>query len=164
MFKKSNNRNMTAEKKITMKLKEDNSMKSAINAVPSIISSDVVIKGNVSTSGEIKLDGTVEGDLKSNSVTVGEHAMVKGKISADDVIVKGTVKGSITGRNIRIEKSAKITGDLCHQTLSIEAGAHIEGNLSHQERAATPSSTSTENRVNSINNTIKTEVQKKPIL
>ena len=90
--------------------------------------------------------------------------MVKGKISADDVIVKGTVKGSITGRNIRIEKSAKITGDLCHQTLSIEAGAHIEGNLSHQERAATPSSTSTENRVNSINNTIKTEVQKKPIL
>jgi|TARA_B110000211_G_C13932965_1_gene488003 cytoskeletal protein CcmA (bactofilin family) len=155
---------MTAEKKITMKLKEDNSMKSAINAVPSIISSDVVIKGNVSTSGEIQLDGTVEGDLKSNSVTVGEHGMVKGKISADDVIVKGTVKGSITGRNIRIEKSAKITGDLCHQTLSIEAGAHIEGNLSHQERAATPSSTSTENRVNSINNTIKTEVQKKPIL
>ena len=147
-----------------MKLKEDNSMKSAINAVPSIISSDVVIKGNVSTSGEIQLDGTVEGDLKSNSVTVGEHGMVKGKISADDVIVKGTVKGSITGRNIRIEKSAKITGDLCHQTLSIEAGAHIEGNLSHQERAATPSSTSTENRVNSINNTIKTEVQKKPIL
>ena len=139
-------------------------MKSAINAVPSIISSDVVIKGNVSTSGEIQLDGTVEGDLKSNSVTVGEHGMVKGKISADDVIVKGTVKGSITGRNIRIEKSAKITGDLCHQTLSIEAGAHIEGNLSHQERAATPSSTSTENSVNSINNTIKTEVQKKPIL
>lgn len=155
---------MTAEKKITMKLKEDNSMKPAINAVPSIISSDVVIKGNVSTLGEIQLDGTVEGDLKSNSVTVGEHGMVKGKISADDVIIKGTVKGSITGRNIRIEKSAKITGDLCHQTLSIEAGAHIEGNLSHQERAATPSSTSTENRVNSINNTIKTEVQKKPIL
>jgi len=155
---------MTAEKKITMKLKEDNSMKPAINSVPSIISSDVVIKGNVSTSGEIQLDGTVEGDLKSISVTVGEHGMVKGKISADDVIVKGTVKGSITGRNIRIEKSAKITGDLCHQTLSIEAGAHIEGNLSHQERAATPSSTSTENRVNSINNTIKTEVQKKPIL
>ena len=147
-----------------MKLKEDNSMKPTINSVPSIISSDVVIKGNVSTSGEIQLDGTVEGDLKSNSVTVGEHGMVKGKISADDVIVKGTVKGSITGRNIRIEKSAKITGDLCHQTLSIEAGAHIEGNLSHQERAATPSSTSTENRVNSINNTIKTEVQKKPIL
>lgn len=155
---------MTAEKKITMKLKEDNSMKPAINAVPSIISSDVVIKGNVSTLGEIQLDGTVEGDLKSNSVTVGEHGMVKGKISADDVIIKGTVKGSITGRNIRIEKSAKITGDLCHQTLSIEAGAHIEGNLSHQERAATPSSTSTENRVNFINNTIKTEVQKKPIL
>lgn len=107
-------------------------MKAPANSVPSIISSDVTIKGNVSTSGEIQLDGTVEGDVKSNSVTIGENGTVKGKVNADDVIVKGTVKGSITGRNIRIEKSAKLTGDICHQTLSIEAGAYIEGSLTHQ--------------------------------
>ncbi|MDG1437595.1 MAG: polymer-forming cytoskeletal protein [Emcibacteraceae bacterium] len=102
------------------------------NSVPSIISSDVVIKGNVSTAGEIQLDGTIEGDVKSKNVTVGEHGIVKGKIDADDVIVKGTVQGSIKGRSVRLEKTAKLTGDICHQTLSIEAGAFIEGSLSHQ--------------------------------
>ena len=130
MFKKSNNKNTTANKNYTSK--EEKAMKTPANCVPSIISSDVVIKGNVTTSGEIQLDGTIEGDVKSNSLTVGENGTVKGKISADDVVVKGTVKGSVAGRNIRVEKSAKITGDLCHQTLSIEAGAFIEGNLSHQ--------------------------------
>ena len=110
-------------------------MKAPANSVPSIISSDVTIKGNISTTGEIQLDGTVEGDVNSNSLTIGEHGTVKGKVTADDVVVKGTVKGSIVGRNIRLEKSAKLTGDLCHQTLSIEAGAYIEGNLSHQNNA-----------------------------
>lgn len=144
--------------------KEDKPMKPPANSVPSIISSDVVIKGNVSTSGEIQLDGTVEGDVKSNSVTVGEHGTVKGKISADDVIVKGTVKGSITGRNIRIEKSAKITGDLCHQTLSIEAGAYIEGNLSHQNSGANAAPTSAATKVVSANNDTRSDDQKKTIL
>lgn len=130
MFKRSNDKNTTANKNSTAK--DVRPMKAPANSVPSIISSDVVIKGNVSTSGEIQLDGTIEGDIKSNSITVGINGTVKGKINADDAVVKGTVKGSITGRNIRVEKSAKITGDLCHQTLSIEAGAFIEGNLSHQ--------------------------------
>ena len=135
-------------------------MKPPANSVPSIISSDVVIKGNVSTSGEIQL----EGDVKSNSVTVGEHGTVKGKISADDVIVKGTVKGSITGRNIRVEKSAKITGDLCHQTLSIEAGAYIEGNLSHQNSGANAAPTSAATKVVSANSDARSDDQKKTIL
>jgi len=102
------------------------------NSVPSIISSDVVIKGNVTTSGEIQLDGTIEGDVKTKNLTIGEHGTVKGKVDADDVIVKGTVNGSIKGRSVRLEKTAKLTGDICHQTLSIEAGAFIEGSLSQQ--------------------------------
>ncbi|MCC3860909.1 bactofilin family protein [Pseudemcibacter aquimaris] len=107
-------------------------MRPPTNSIPSIISSDVIIKGNVSTAGEIQIDGTIEGDVKSKNLTVGENGSVNGKVNADDVVVKGTVKGSITGRSVRLEKTAKLTGDICHQTLSIEAGAYIEGNLSHQ--------------------------------
>ena len=140
--------------------KDVNPMKAPANSVPSIISSDVTIKGNVSTSGEIQLDGTIEGDVKSNSVTVGENGTVKGKVNADDVIVKGTVKGSITGRNIRIEKSAKLTGDICHQTLSIEAGAYIEGSLTHQNNM--PNSTpGNATKVVSANSDEKAMEQKK---
>jgi len=166
MFKKSNNKNSTVEVKSTMAPKENTPMKTPANSVPSIISSDVMIKGNVTTSGEIQLDGVVEGDVKSNSATIGENGTVRGKVSADDVVVKGTVKGSITGRNIRVEKSAKITGDLCHQTLSIEAGAFIEGNLSHQGNAAGNNNTGTANatKVVSANSDAKPTDQKKTIL
>ena len=138
MFNKSNNKNIPVNS--NTKPEEVSPMKPPANSVPSIISSDVTIKGNVTTKGEIQLDGTIEGDVKSNALTIGEHGTVKGKVTADDVIVKGSVNGSITGRNIRLEKSAKIHGDLCHQTLSIEAGAYIEGNLSHQDKVAAPSS------------------------
>ena len=152
-----------------MNPKEENKMKAPANSVPSIISSDVTIKGNVTTSGVIQLDGTVEGDVKSNSATIGENGTVKGKVNADDVVVKGTINGSITGRNIRVEKSAKITGDLCHQTLSIEAGAFIEGNLSHQSaggQSAQPSSNPAPGatKVVSANTDEKKPEQKKTIL
>jgi cytoskeletal protein CcmA (bactofilin family) len=152
-----------------MNSKEEIKMKAPANSVPSIISSDVTIKGNITTSGEIQLDGTVEGDVKSNSATIGENGTVKGKVNADDVVVKGTVHGSITGRNIRVEKSAKITGDLCHQTLSIEAGAFIEGNLSHQNSQNSQSNTSNvpssgATKVVSANTDDKNLEQKKTIL
>lgn len=167
MFKKSNNKNTTVEVKSTMNPKEEAKMKAPANSVPSIISSDVTIKGNVTTSGEIQLDGIVEGDVKSNSATIGENGTVKGKVNADDVVVKGTVKGSITGRNIRVEKSAKITGDLCHQTLSIEAGAFIEGNLSHQNSTQNQNNAPTNSgatKVVSANTDDKNPEQKKTIL
>jgi len=166
MFKRSDNKATTANQDKTEKPEEIKAMKPPANSVPSIISSDVVIKGNLTTSGEIQLDGTIEGDLKSNSVTIGEHGTVKGKVTADDAVVKGTVKGSITGRNIRVEKSAKITGDLCHQTLSIEAGAFIEGNLSHQNTNAAGNLASSNNNTTKVvsANTDNKEPEKKTIL
>ena len=136
MFKKSNNKNTTLNSPEKSTPRDSKPMKPPSNSVPSIISSDVVVKGNVNTSGEIQLDGTIEGDVKSKNLTIGENGTVKGKVTADDVIVKGSVNGSIVGRNVRLEKSAKLNGDICHQTLSIEAGAYIEGNLSHQSASA----------------------------
>lgn len=106
------------------------------NSAPSIIGSDVSIKGNITTPGEIQLDGTVEGDIQSASLTVGEHGSVQGIVTAEEVVIKGSVSGQIKGRNIRLEKTAKVKGDLFHETLSVEAGAFIEGNLTHKNNAA----------------------------
>lgn len=133
MFRKSKNKDTTHNSPQPSIPRDIHAMRPPnSNSVPSIISSDVLIKGNVSTSGEIQLDGTIEGDVKSKNLTIGETGTVKGKVDADDVIVKGTVIGSIKARSVRLEKTAKLTGDICHQTLSIEAGAFIEGSLSHQ--------------------------------
>ena len=126
MFSKSNDKSMTAN---TM---NKNTIRPA-NSAPSIIGSDVSIKGDLTTLGEIQLDGTIEGDVRSASLTVGEHGSVQGTVIADEVVVKGAVTGQIKGRNIRLEKTAKVKGDLFHETLSVEAGAFIEGNLTHKD-------------------------------
>ena len=73
--------------------------------------------------------------------------------------------GYITVGTNDLEKSAKLTGDLCHQTLSIEAGAFIEGNLSHQNNAGNSTTAPIGNatKVVSANATsdVKTPAQKK---
>lgn len=110
-----------------------NKNKAPLNSVPSIIGADVTIEGNLTTLGEIQLDGCILGDIRSASLTVGEGGSVKGAVSAETVIIKGAVAGQITGRNIRLEKTARVEGDVCHETLNVEAGAFIEGALVHRK-------------------------------
>ncbi len=127
MFSKSNDKSMT--------VKTMNKSTRPTNSAPSIIGADVTIKGDIKTLGEIQLDGTIEGDVRSAAVTIGEHGSVQGIVTAEEVIIKGSVNGQVKGRNIRIEKTAKVRGDLYHETLSVEAGAFIEGKLTHKKDA-----------------------------
>lgn len=96
--------------------------------MPSIISADLRIVGDLHCAGDIQVEGDVEGDIKSQSVTIGEGAKVSGSIYADTVRVSGAVKGQIEASSVMLAKTARVTGDLMHKTLSIEAGAHLEGN------------------------------------
>lgn len=97
------------------------------NAVPSIISADMKIIGSVESGGDIQIDGIVEGDVTSRSVTVSEGATVKGSVSADAVKVAGTIKGGVNAKAVTLMRSAKVAGDILHQTISIETGADFEG-------------------------------------
>jgi len=136
MFSKSNDKNTAVN---TM----NKTTRPAANSVPSLIGADVTIKGDLTTLGEIQLDGTIEGDVRSASLTIGEQGSVQGIVTAEDVIIKGSVNGQIKGRNIRLEKTAKVKGDLFHETLSVEAGAFIEGSLTHKTNATQEKTTVT---------------------
>ncbi len=105
-------------------------------AVPSIISSDLTIIGNLVTEGDIQIDGTIEGDIKSHTVTVGEEAVVSGQIVADFVRVNGRVNGQITAREVALGKTAHVVGDVLHESLSINAGARLEGHYRRLDSAA----------------------------
>jgi cytoskeletal protein CcmA (bactofilin family) len=105
----------------------------SIGGVPSIISSDLSIKGNLESDGDIQIDGQVNGDVLSRSVTVGQGARVKGVIRADEVKVSGQVDGEIHAGSVSLLSAARVTGDILHKTLSIEAGASIEGMLKRIE-------------------------------
>ncbi len=97
------------------------------SAGPSIISPDLKIKGDLICNGDIQIDGTVEGDVVSRTITIGEGADVRGAISGESVRVCGSVNGQVKGNTVTLAKTAKVIGDVMHQTLSIEPGAFFEG-------------------------------------
>jgi len=98
---------------------------------PSIVGADVHIEGNVKTMGELQLDGSITGDLACGSLVMGESGTVDGTIAADNVTVRGTVKGEIRAKSVRLEKSAVVEGDVYHESLSVEAGAKLTGRFAH---------------------------------
>ncbi len=100
---------------------------------PSLLSSDLVVTGNVSSSGDIQIEGTIEGDVRAHLLTVGESATISGEIVADDVVVNGRVIGRVRGLKVRLTSSARVEGDIVHKTIAIESGAHFEGSVQRQE-------------------------------
>lgn len=99
----------------------------------SILSSDLVVKGNLKTTGDIQIEGTVEGDIRAHLLTVGEGATVKGEVMADDVVVNGRVVGRVRGLKIRLTSTARVEGDIIHKTIAIESGAHFEGSVARRD-------------------------------
>ena len=99
----------------------------------SVLSPDLTIQGNVKTTGDIQVEGTVEGDIRAHLLTVGEGATIRGECMADDVVVNGRIVGRVRGLKVRLTSSARVEGDIIHKTIAIESGAHFEGSVQRQE-------------------------------
>ena len=99
----------------------------------SVLSADLTITGNIKTTGDINIEGNLEGDIRAHLLTVGEGATVKGECIADDVVVNGRVIGKVRGLKVRLTSTARVEGDIIHKTIAIESGAHFEGSVQRQE-------------------------------
>ena len=95
--------------------------------IPSIIGEDLTITGNVSSKGEIQVDGQIQGDVQCGSLLLGDKATVNGSVIAEDVVVRGKVMGSIRGLRVTLQAQSHVEGDIYHQSLAIEQGAYFEG-------------------------------------
>jgi cytoskeletal protein CcmA (bactofilin family) len=115
--------------------KHGDQMSQSANVAPSIISANLHIVGNLNTEGEVQVDGTIDGDVTSNALTVGENAKVSGEIIADEVEIRGSIEGRVKARSVKLSKTAHVVGDIIHEVLSIESGAYIEGQLQRAENA-----------------------------
>ena len=96
---------------------------------PSVLSSDLKVKGNLLTAGDIQIEGIIEGDIQAHLLTVGETSKIKGEIMADDVIINGNVIGCVRGLKVRLTNKARVQGDIIHKAIAIESGAHFEGTV-----------------------------------
>jgi cytoskeletal protein CcmA (bactofilin family) len=99
----------------------------------STLSQDLKIKGDIKTTGDIQVEGEIEGNIHAHLLTVGEGAIVRGEVIADDIVVNGRVIGRVRGLKVRLTSTARVEGDIIHKTIAIESGAHFEGAGQRQE-------------------------------
>ena len=104
----------------------------------SILSPDLHVSGNMKTTGDIQVEGTVEGDIRAHLLTIGESATIKGEVTADDVVINGRVVGRVRGLKVRLTSTARVEGDIIHKTIAIESGAHFEGSVQRQDDPLNP--------------------------
>jgi cytoskeletal protein CcmA (bactofilin family) len=96
------------------------------------IGKSLVVKGEVTGSESLYIDGKVEGaiNLPGNRVTVGRNGQVSANISAREVVVLGKVKGNINASDrVDIRSEGALTGDVIAQRISIEDGAFFKGGI-----------------------------------
>jgi cytoskeletal protein CcmA (bactofilin family) len=105
-------------------------------AVPSgeqaTIGKSLIVKGEVSGSESLYIDGKVEGaiNLPGNRVTVGRNGQVAANITAREVVVLGKVRGNIQASDrVDIRSEGSLTGDVAAARISIEDGAYFKGGI-----------------------------------
>ena len=102
-------------------------------SAPSIISADMVINGTLNSTGDIQIDGRIEGDVRSVGLIIGEKAEIHGEVYAEDVTVRGKVVGRIRARKVLLAATSHVEGDILHEAFAVESGAFFEGNCRHSE-------------------------------
>lgn len=101
----------------------------------SILAQDVTITGNLISSGDVHIDGAIEGDITCTSLSVGAPGRIKGHIKAESARLAGQFEGTLDVRELNVEASARISGELSYESVSIAAGAHIDGRVNHRAPA-----------------------------
>jgi cytoskeletal protein CcmA (bactofilin family) len=104
---------------------------------PSIIGSNCTLTGDIVSDGEVHIDGNVTGDVRCAILVIGEEGSITGEINAETVRVLGAVTGQITASAVELAKTARILGDITHDSLAVEAGAYVDGRF-NRLRPATP--------------------------
>ena len=96
------------------------------------IGKSLVIKGEVTGSESLYIDGRVEGsiNLAGNRVTVGRNGVVAANINAREIVVLGKVRGNLTASDrVDIRSDGSLTGDVVAARISIEDGAFFKGGI-----------------------------------
>jgi cytoskeletal protein CcmA (bactofilin family) len=88
----------------------------------------LTITGNPTSNGAIQIEGEVHGDIHAARIIVGEQGQNTGNVVANDIIVQGTVRGSING-NLTVQASSGVEGDIFHKLLAKEQGAFFESRI-----------------------------------
>jgi cytoskeletal protein CcmA (bactofilin family) len=104
------------------------------------IGKSVVIKGELSGSEDLTIEGNVEGkiELRDNTLTIGPNGKIRAEVFAKQVIVLGEVTGNVTAsEKVDIRDNGSVDGDVTAPRVAIAEGAHFRGAIDMQQRPPT---------------------------
>jgi cytoskeletal protein CcmA (bactofilin family) len=103
------------------------------------IGKSVVIKGELSGSEDLMIEGQVEGkiELRQNILTIGPNAKIKAQVFAKAVVVQGEIHGNVTAtEKVDIRDAGSVDGDISAPRVAIADGAHFRGSIDMQRQGA----------------------------
>lgn len=103
------------------------------------IGKSVVIKGELSGSEDLYLDGRVQGsiELRGHNLTIGPNGQVQANVNAKGVFIQGKLDGDVEASDrVELRKSAIMTGDIVTQRVAIEDGAYLKGKVDIQKQTS----------------------------
>jgi cytoskeletal protein CcmA (bactofilin family) len=103
-------------------------------SAPSILSEGFRVDGDVTSSGEIHIGGTLIGDVVAGKITLGETGSINGSVEAETAIINGTLQGRLVAVNVILGRSAQVRADVVYCSMRIEPGAVFEGYSRRVER------------------------------
>jgi cytoskeletal protein CcmA (bactofilin family) len=92
-----------------------------------LIDAGLNIHGDLQTDGEVEVDRKIIGEIGCTHLTIGRDATITGNIKADEVLVRGKVRGTIRATRVILQDSANVEGDIYHDRIVIEDGARFIG-------------------------------------
>jgi cytoskeletal protein CcmA (bactofilin family) len=133
MFSSKSKDNVPAAQSMVVAAQQPAPKRARAPSAPSIISADMVINGALNSTGDIQVDGRVDGDVRSVGLVIGDKAEIHGEVLAEDVTVRGKVVGRIRARKVLLAATSHVEGDILHEAFAVESGAFFEGNCRHSD-------------------------------
>lgn len=118
----------------------------------SIVSSNIIIEGKFSSTGNIRLDCKIVGEVNSESIYVGESCNIKGTVNCDNIVISGKIEGNVACRGkMHIKETGVVDGDITVNLLSMDEGSMFTGNCIRVKQADKISQASNKDIKNNIN-------------
>lgn len=95
----------------------------------SVIGANITINGDIHSTEDLVIEGTVEGSVNCGTLVVGENGCVRGDIRTERLRLAGVVEGSIETNDLAIEASAHVKGDVTYARLRVASGGTIQGQM-----------------------------------
>ena len=111
---------------------------------PVNIGKSVIIKGELTGSEDLTIEGHVEGkiELRQNVLTIGPNGRIKAQVFAKSVVILGEVTGNVTAsEKVDLRDNGSVDGDIAAPRVAIAEGAHFRGSIDMQRAGAKPGET-----------------------